>query len=93
LSTFSSSTTSYLPDQIKIIKELQTQKTSRLLQSKYLAEYSNKNHLRLPIINKEMGSTRNNINFLKKSESDAKRVPEGKVKIFRSDKERDKELN
>ena len=40
-----------------------------------------------------MGSTRNNINFLKKSESDAKRVPEGKVKIFRSDKERDKELN
>ncbi len=40
-----------------------------------------------------MGSTRNNINFLKKSESDAKRAPEGKVKIFRSDKERDKELN
>ena len=40
-----------------------------------------------------MGSTRNHMHFVKKSESDAKRVPAEKVKIFRSDRERDKELN
>lgn len=41
-----------------------------------------------------MGSTRNHMNFVKKSEADAKRgVPAGNVKIFRNDRERDKELN
>jgi hypothetical protein len=58
-----------------------------------LADNSNKNHLRLPIINKEMVSTRNHVNFSKKSESDAKRMQAGNVKIFRNDRERDKELN
>jgi hypothetical protein len=38
------------------------------------------------MIKKEIASTRNNVNFTKNESA-------GKVKIYRNDKERDKELN